>query len=276
MNLLTVNPTAFKLFGIEIQWYAIIIVSAIILVSWLASREAVRVGLREDDVVDLMLWALPIAIVGARLYYVIFEWEYYMQNPSEILAIRNGGLAIYGGLIAGGLVVYFFTRHRFISTWKFLDVAAPSVILAQGIGRWGNFMNQEAFGKVVSLEFLESLHLPSFIIENMYIDGKYRQPTFLYESVWNVLGFILLIILRRRPNFLKEGELALIYVAWYSFGRFFIEGMRTDSLMIGDVLRVSQLLSALLFIGAIGLMIFRRKQADIPFYDRTKGNTKKA
>ena len=276
MNLLTVNPTAFKLFGIEIQWYAIIIVSEIILVSWLASREAVRVGLREDDVVDLMLWALPIAIVGARLYYVIFEWEYYMQNPSEILAIRNGGLAIYGGLIAGGLVVYFFTRHRFISTWNFLDVAAPSVILAQGIGRWGNFMNQEAFGKDVSLEFLESLHLPSFIIENMYIDGKYRQPTFLYESVWNVLGFILLIILRRRPNFLKEGELALIYVAWYSFGRFFIEGMRTDSLMIGDVLRVSQLLSALLFIGAIGLMIFRRKQADIPFYDRTKGNTKKA
>lgn len=276
MNLLTVNPTAFKLFGIEIQWYAIIIVSAIILVSWLASREAVRVGLREDDVVDLMLWALPIAIVGARLYYVIFEWEYYMQNPGEILAIRNGGLAIYGGLIAGGIVVYFFTRHRFISTWKFLDVAAPSVILAQGIGRWGNFMNHEAFGKVVSLEFLESLHLPNFIIENMYINGKYRQPTFLYESVWNVLGFILLIILRRRPNFLKEGELALIYVAWYSFGRFFIEGMRTDSLMIGDVLRVSQLLSALLFIGAIGLMIYRRKQANIPFYDRTKGNFKKA
>lgn len=276
MNLLTVNPTAFKLFGIEIQWYAIIIVSAIILVSWLASREAVRVGLREDDVVDLMLWALPIAIVGARLYYVIFEWEYYMQNPGEILAIRNGGLAIYGGLIAGGIVVYFFTRHRFISTWKFLDVAAPSVILAQGIGRWGNFMNHEAFGKVVSLEFLESLHLPNFIIENMYIDGKYRQPTFLYESVWNVLGFILLIILRRRPNFLKEGELALIYVAWYSFGRFFIEGMRTDSLMIGDVLRVSQLLSGLLFIGAIGLMIYRRKQANIPFYDRTKGNLKKA
>lgn len=276
MNFFMVNPTAFKLFGIEIQWYAIIIVSAIILVSWLASKEAVRVGLKEDDVVDLMLWALPIAIVGARLYYVIFEWEYYMQNPGEILAIRNGGLAIYGGLIAGGIVVYLFTRHRFISTWKFLDVAAPSVILAQGIGRWGNFMNHEAFGKVVSLEFLESLHLPNFIIENMYIDGKYRQPTFLYESVWNVLGFILLIVLRRRPNFLKEGELALTYVAWYSFGRFFIEGMRTDSLMIGDVLRVSQLLSALLFIGAIGLIIFRRKQTNIPFYDRTKGRPKKA
>ncbi len=117
MMLLNVNPTAFTLFGIEIQWYAIIIVSAIILVSWLASKEAVRVGLREDDVVDMMLWALPISIIGARLYYVLFELDYYIENPGQILAIRNGGLAIYGGLIAGGLVIFFFTRHRFRSTW---------------------------------------------------------------------------------------------------------------------------------------------------------------
>lgn len=274
MNFLTVNPTAFKIFGIEIQWYAIIIVSAIVLVSWLASKEAERVGLREDDVVDLMLWALPISIVGARLYYVIFEWEYYAQNPGEILAIRNGGLAIYGGLIAGGIVIYLFTRHRFISTWKFLDIAAPSVILAQGIGRWGNFMNHEAFGGIVSRNFLESLYLPKFIINNMLIDGKYRQPTFLYESVWNVLGFIILILLRRKPNFLKEGEVALIYVIWYSLGRFFIEGMRTDSLMIGDVIRVSQILSVGLFVVAIGLMVYRRKNKDLAFYDRTKGKKK--
>lgn len=274
MMLLSVNPIAFNLFGIDIMWYAIIIVSAIILVSWLASKEAVKVGLREDDVVDLMLWALPISIVGARLYYVLFELDYYIENPGQILAIRSGGLAIYGGLIAGGLVVYFFTRHRFISTWKFLDVAAPSVILAQGIGRWGNFMNHEAYGEVVSRNFLESLHLPKFIIENMYIDGEYRQPTFLYESVWSVLGFVVLILLRRKPNFLKEGEVALVYVIWYSLGRFFIEGMRTDSLWIGDVIRVSQMLSGLLFIGAIGLLIYRRKKMDLPFYDRTKGDKK--
>ncbi|UDM81136.1 prolipoprotein diacylglyceryl transferase [Vagococcus fluvialis] len=272
--LLSVNPIAFNLFGIDIMWYAIIIVSAIVLVSWLASKEAVKVGLREDDVVDLMLWALPISIVGARLYYVLFELDYYIENPGQILAIRSGGLAIYGGLIAGGLVVYFFTRHRFISTWKFLDVAAPSVILAQGIGRWGNFMNHEAYGEVVSRNFLESLHLPKFIIENMYIDGEYRQPTFLYESVWSVLGFVVLILLRRKPNFLKEGEVALIYVIWYSLGRFFIEGMRTDSLWIGDVIRVSQMLSGLLFIGAIGLLIYRTKKMDLPFYDRTKGDKK--
>ncbi len=274
MKLLTINPTAFSLFGIDIQWYAIIIVSAIVLVSWLASKEAVKVGLREDDVVDLMLWALPISIIGARLYYVIFEWSYYVENPGEILAIRNGGLAIYGGLIAGGLVIYFFTRHRFISTWKFLDIAAPSVILAQGIGRWGNFMNHEAHGDIVSRGFLEALHLPNFIIDNMYIDGEYRQPTFLYESVWNVIGFIFLVFLRRKPNFLKEGELALIYVIWYSLGRFFIEGMRTDSLMIGDVLRVSQILSLVLFFGAIGLFVYRRKTQNLPYYDRTKGNKK--
>lgn len=274
MKFLTVEPTAFSLFGIDIQWYAIIIVSAIVLVTWMASREAVKVGLREDDVTDLMLYALPISIVGARLYYVIFELDYYIENPDQILAIRNGGLAIYGGLIAGGLVIYFFTRHRFISTWKFLDVAAPSVILAQAIGRWGNFMNQEAFGAIVSREHLENLHLPKFIINNMNIDGAYRQPTFLYESVWNVIGFIILIVLRRRPNFLKEGELALLYVIWYAFGRFFIEGMRTDSLMIGNIIRVSQILSGLLFIGAIGLLVFRRKKMDLPFYDRTKGDKK--
>lgn len=274
MMLLSVNPIAFNLFGIDIMWYAIIIVSAIVLVSWLASKEAVKVGLREDDVVDLMLWALPISIVGARLYYVLFELDYYIENPGQILAIRSGGLAIYGGLIAGGLVIYFFTRHRFISTWKFLDVAAPSVILAQGIGRWGNFMNHEAYGEVVSRNFLELLHLPKFIIENMYIDGEYRQPTFLYESVWSVLGFVVLILLRRKPNFLKEGEVALVYVIWYSLGRFFIEGMRTDSLWIGDVIRVSQMLSGLLFIGAIGLLIYRRKKMDLPFYDRTKGDKK--
>ncbi|MGO2083349.1 prolipoprotein diacylglyceryl transferase [Vagococcus sp.] len=268
--LATVNPTAFEIFGIAIQWYAIIIVSAIVLASYLASREAKRVGLREDDIVDFMLWAIPIAFVGARLYYVLFEWHYYIKHPLEILAFRNGGLAIYGGLIAGALVVYFFTQHRFISTWKFLDVLAPSVILAQAIGRWGNFMNHEAFGEVTTKTFLEKLHLPNFIIENMYIEGAYRQPTFLYESSWSLLGFIIIIILRRRTNFFKEGEIILTYVIWYSFGRFFIEGMRTDSLMLFNTLRISQVLSGILFVAAIGLFIYRRKTQTVPYYTRNK------
>ncbi len=276
MLLATIDPTAFHIFGIGIQWYAIIIVTGIVLVSWMATKEGMRVGLQENDVIDFMLWALPISIIGARLYYVIFEWSYYSQHPSQILAIRNGGLAIYGGLIAGAIVLYFYTKNRFINTWTFLDVAAPSVLLGQAIGRWGNFMNHEAFGEITTKAFLHKLHLPSFIINNMYIDGAYRQPTFLYESVWNLVGFIIIILLRRKKDFFKQGEVALSYVIWYSFGRFFIEGMRTDSLMAFGGLRVSELLSAILFVAAIVIFWYRRKNDNLPYYNRDKGDIKKA
>lgn len=270
-----INPVAFHLFGIAVYWYALIIVSGIVIAVWLSSREAVRVGLKSDDVFDFMLWGLPCAIIGARLYYVIFQWQDYVDNPLEIFLTRNGGLAIYGGLIGGGLALFFFTRHRFISTWTFLDIAAPSVILAQAIGRWGNFMNHEAYGPATTRSFLESLHLPTFIINNMNIDGIYHQPTFLYESTWDVLGFIVLILLRRKKQFLKEGEVFLSYLIWYSFGRFFIEGMRTDSLYAFGAIRVSQLVSLVLFFGAIATIIFRRKKEALPFYDREKGSLEK-
>lgn len=267
-----VNPIAFRLFGLEIHWYAIIIVTGIILAVRLSSKEAVRVGLKEDDVIDLMFWALPLSILGARIYYVLFEWEYFSQYPSQIFAIRNGGLAIYGGLIVGGIVTYVFTYYRLIPFWKFLDIAAPSVMIAQAIGRWGNFMNHEAFGPETTRHFLEKLQLPNFIIDNMYIEGAYRQPTFLYESMWNLIGFALLLWLRNKPKWLKEGEVALLYVMWYSFGRFFIEGMRTDSLWLFGVVRVSQLLSLLLFIGAGIFWWYRRKYVAPPYYDRKQGD----
>lgn len=263
-----IDPIAFRLFGLQIHWYAIFIVSGIAIAVYLSSKEAVRVGMKEDDVIDFIFWGLPIAIIGARLYYVIFEWRYYMENPGEIIAIWHGGLAIYGGLIAGIITLFFFTRSRFINMWTFLDIAAPSVILAQAIGRWGNFMNHEAYGPVTTEAFLEKLHLPRFIIDNMYIDGAYRQPTFLYESVWNVLGFVVLILLRRKKDFLKQGEVFLLYVAWYSLGRFFIEGLRTDSLYLFGAIRVSQLLSAVLFIGSLGLIWWRRRSDKLPFYRR--------
>lgn len=151
--------------------------------------------------------------------------------------------------------------------WLVLDIAAPSVIIAQAIGRWGNFVNQEAHGEATTKAFLEGIHIPDFIVNNMNIEGVYYQPTFLYESLWNVLGFILLLILRRRKNLLKRGEVALSYVLWYSFGRFFIEGLRTDSLMLAQTIRVSQLLSILLFVGAILLWIYRRKKyPENPYY----------
>jgi phosphatidylglycerol:prolipoprotein diacylglycerol transferase len=266
-----VNRVAFELFGLPIYWYAIIIVSGVIIAMWLSTREAVRVGLKPDDVTDFMLIGLPVSIIGARLYYILFDLQYYIDDPSQIFNIRSGGIAIYGALIAGGIWLYFFCQRNFISPWTFLDIAAPSVLLAQGIGRWGNFMNHEAFGAEVSRSFLESLYIPKFIIDNMYIDEAYRQPTFLYESVWNVIGFIVLIFLRKKTGLLKEGEVFLSYLIWYGFGRFFIEGMRTDSLYLFGDIRVSQALSALLFFGAIVLLIWRRKNQTLKDYNRSFG-----
>lgn len=265
-----INPIAFHLIGLPIHWYALIIVTGIVLAVLLASREAVNVGLKEEDITDFVLWALPLAFIGARLYYVLFEWPYYAQHPAEIIAIWQGGIAIYGGLISGAIVLFFFTRNRFIDTWQFLDVAVPGVLLAQAIGRWGNFANHEAHGRITTKAFLEGLHLPDFIIQNMYISGAYRQPTFLYESFWSLLGFLFLIGLRYYGRRLRLGDIACSYLMWYSFGRFFIEGMRTDSLMIGNVIRVSQVLSIVLFVGALVLFIVRHRQATTAFYTRTK------
>ncbi|EMF0205011.1 prolipoprotein diacylglyceryl transferase [Enterococcus hirae] len=266
-----IDRVAFNLLGIPIYWYALIIVSGIIIAMWLSSREAVRVGLKSEDVTNFMLWGLPLSIIGARLYYILFDLPQYIADPIQIFNIRSGGLAIYGGLIAGAITLYFFTKYHFISMWTFLDIAAPSVLLAQAIGRWGNFMNHEAYGPVTTRIFLENLHIPRFIIDNMYIEGFYRQPTFLYESVWSLIGFILLLFLRNKKHLLKKGEVLLVYVMWYSFGRFFIEGLRTDSLYFLGVIRISQLLSAFLFVGTIILFIWRRKKGNLPDYDRTFG-----
>lgn len=265
-----VNRVAFEFFGLPIYWYAIIIVSGIAIGLWLASRESLRVGLKEDDISNYMLWALPLAIVGARLYYVLFDLKPYLADPIQVFNTRSGGLAIYGGLIAALIVLVVYTRRNFIDPWLFLDVCAPSVILAQAIGRWGNFMNHEAFGGKTTEAFLSHLHLPQFIIQNMYIDGFYRQPTFLYESSWNVVGFLILICLRKYTQVFKTGEIFLSYVIWYSFGRFFIEGMRTDSLYLVANLRVSQLLSFVLFFGGIGLIWYRRRQ-NVKNYQRSLG-----
>lgn len=267
LQLGAIDPIAFSLGGLSVHWYGVIIASAVLLAIFLGTNESEKRGIKGDDIIDMMLWALPISIIGARIYYVIFEWRYYIQHPTEIIAIWNGGIAIYGGLIAGGLTVYWFTKKRGLPFWLVLDIAAPSVIIAQAIGRWGNFVNQEAHGEATTKAFLEGLHIPDFIVNNMNIEGVYYQPTFLYESLWNVLGFILLLILRRRKNLLKRGEVALSYVLWYSFGRFFIEGLRTDSLMLAQTIRVSQLLSILLFVGAILLWIYRRKKyPENPYY----------
>ena len=263
---LTINPIAFEIGGLQVRWYGIIIAFGIYLATTLADREATRKGYRKDFIIDLVFWAVPLGFVGARFYYILFEWQYYLANPAEIIQIWHGCIAIYGGVIAGAATVYWFTKKEKVSFALLLDILAPVVLLAQSIGRWGNFTNQEAHGEVTTRAFLEGLHLPNFIIEQMHINGAYYQPTFLYESLWSFVGVLILFYLRRRKG-VKVGEIAAGYLIWYSFGRFFIEGMRTDSLWMFNVIRISQLVSIVLFLLGIGLIIVRRRRVPaVPDY----------
>lgn len=245
---------------ITIYWYGVIIATGIFIGLYLATKEAERVGMKKDIPMDLLIWAAPIAILFARIYYVTFEWERYRGEPLwKLIAVWEGGIAIHGALIGAILTAIVFSRVRNISFWKLADIAAPSIILGQAIGRWGNFMNQEAHGGPVSEAFYENFmqYLPDFIVKQMCIDGVLYHPTFLYESVWNILVFVGLIVLRKYNPL--RGEVFLSYLMLYSVGRFFIEGMRTDSLMLFGIVRQAQLLSVVLIIVALFLIIYRRK-----------------
>lgn len=259
------NPIAFQGGPFTIHWYGVIIASGVVLALLLAVQEGKRQGIAEDDFYNYLLWALPTAIICARIYYVGFQWSYYAHHPSEIIAIWDGGIAIYGAIIGGFIVLLVYCHYRQISPWLMMDIIAPTLIMAQGIGRWGNFMNQEAFGVITTRAHLLAQHLPTWIINQMYIGGHYRMPTFLYESLWDLAGFALLMLIRHRQRLLRQGEVFLTYVMWYSCGRFIIEGMRTDSLMLGDI-RISQLLSVLFFIGAVIIWIVRRYRHNVPWY----------
>ncbi|MFS0888195.1 prolipoprotein diacylglyceryl transferase [Peribacillus frigoritolerans] len=250
------NPIAINLGPIQVHWYGLIIGFGVLLGLIIALRESERRGLDKEIFTDLILFAVPIAIISARIYYVIFQWEYYSQNPGDIIKIWNGGIAIHGALIGSVLTAIVFAKVKKVSFWKLVDIAAPSLLLGQAIGRWGNFMNQEAHGGEVTRSFLENMHLPEFIINQMYINGTYYHPTFLYESIWNILGVIILLSLRKVN--LRRGELFLTYVIWYSIGRYFIEGLRTDSLMLTESLRIAQVISIVLIAVAIALVIYRR------------------
>ncbi|MRG29489.1 MULTISPECIES: prolipoprotein diacylglyceryl transferase [Laceyella] len=278
-----IDPVAFKLGPFQVHWYGVIMGTAALLGLILAVREGERRGLDSDTILDMMLWILPSAIVGARLYYVLFEWEYYAMHPEDIVAVWKGGLAIHGGLIAAFLVGYIFVKKKNIDFLQLADIVIPSVLLGQAIGRWGNFINQEAHGGEVSRAFLEGLHLPDWIIEQMNIQGAYYHPTFFYESMWNLVGFGLLLLIRHFNP--RRGEVLFSYMIWYSLGRFFIEGLRTDSLtftgpdwlvsvmellwspmslmfdpgmMDGGNVRIAQLVSLILVLVGAFLIIWRR------------------
>ncbi|HDB4490048.1 TPA: prolipoprotein diacylglyceryl transferase [Staphylococcus aureus] len=260
-----IDPVAFNLGPLSVRWYGIIIAVGILLGYFVAQRALVKAGLHKDTLVDIIFYSALFGFIAARIYFVIFQWPYYVENPSEIIKIWHGGIAIHGGLIGGFIAGVIVCKVKNLNPFQIGDIVAPSIILAQGIGRWGNFMNHEAHGGPVSRAFLEKLHLPNFIIENMYINGQYYHPTFLYESIWDVAGFIILVNIRKH---LKLGETFFLYLTWYSIGRFFIEGLRTDSLMLTSNIRVAQLVSILLILISISLIVYRRIKYNPPLYSK--------
>ncbi|HEA6704588.1 TPA: prolipoprotein diacylglyceryl transferase [Staphylococcus aureus] len=260
-----IDPVAFNLGPLSVRWYGIIIAVGILLGYFVAQRALVKAGLHKDTLVDIIFYSALFGFIAARIYFVIFQWPYYVENPSEIIKIWHGGIAIHGGLIGGFIAGVIVCKVKNLNPFQIGDIVAPSIILAQGIGRWGNFMNHEAHGGPVSRAFLEKLHLPNFIIENMYINGQYYHPTFLYESIWDVAGFIILVNIRKH---LKLGETFFLYLTWYSIGRFFIEGLRTDSLMLTSNIRVAQLVSILLLLISISLIVYRRIKYNPPLYSK--------
>lgn len=260
------DRVALDLGFIQIYWYSIFIFIAMIVACTIIYREAKRRGIDDDTLINMTFSTVIFGIIGARLYYVVFNYPYYLQHPLEILEIWNGGLAIHGGIIFGLTSISIYCKKHTINTLRMLDIIVVGLIIGQAIGRWGNFFNSEAYGAITSLEKLQSQGIPQFIIDGMYIMGDYRQPTFFYESVGCVFGFLTMLIIRW-GKYLKRGNLTAFYLVWYGVLRFFIEGLRTDSLMIGPI-KMAQVVSIIFII--IGITIFvinlRRNKDDEYLY----------
>lgn len=241
-----IDRVAFSIFGIDIMWYAILIVTGIICGLKVAEVNSKFRGIDKEQVSNLLLYALPASIIGARIYYVAFEWQNYKGNFLSMINIREGGLAIHGAVIASILVVFFFSKYNKIDFRDLADICSPGLILGQAIGRWGNFINQEAHGGETTLPW------------GIIIEGKKYHPTFLYESLGNLIIFIFLMIYLRKYQ-KKKGEVFLLYLILYGILRFFVEGLRTDSLMFFG-LRIAQIVSIISVVVGIALFILNRKK----------------
>ena len=250
-------PSYFTVFGRNIYFYGVLIALGFLLAILYCGRRSRDFGIQADDFYHLMLWLIPLSIVGARLYFVLFRLDDYLADPISILKVHEGGLAIYGGVIAGVLCAVFVCRHKKIPLPAMLDLTVLGLLIGQIIGRWGNFMNREAFGAETTIFCRMGLTAP---------DGTtiYVHPTFLYESLWNLCCFLFLVWFTRKGKRQYDGQVALIYFFWYGLGRAWIEGLRTDSLYIGNTgIRVSQLLSLVLALAAgITLLLQSRKRHD--------------
>ena len=264
----SVNPPySFTVFGFEIYFYGVIIAAAFILAALFCARKAAEFGLTSDDLFDLVIWLIPACIVGARLYYVLFKLDYFIANPSKIFSVRDGGLAIYGGIIAGVITGIIWSRMKKIPVFAVGDLAAFGLLIGQAVGRWGNFINREAFGAVTDVFCRMGLTMPGQ--ETLYV-----HPTFLYESLWNLAGLIILCVLSKLGKRKYDGQFFWSYILWYGLGRAWIEGLRTDSLYIGSTdIRVSQLLAAVSALAALIVLIVNAKKAHKPedlFVNRKK------
>jgi phosphatidylglycerol:prolipoprotein diacylglycerol transferase len=259
---------AFEIFGLKIYWYGIIIALAFLAAVMLAVRSSRKFNLDPDNILDLVLFAAPAAIVGARLYYVILSWDQFKDNLLEVFNTRNGGLAIYGGVIGALIVAWIYSKKKKLSFLHIADFAMPYIALGQGIGRWGNFVNQEAYGTATTLPWRMNGSVPNEYLANLQqsLDpAKWGvHPTFLYESLLDIAVFAFLVLYRKKER--VKGEVLMLYLALYGAGRFLIEGLRTDSLMLGN-LRFSQILSLLLVIFGISMIVYlrlkNRREADV-------------
>lgn len=264
-NLTIDPPSYFTVFGFKIYFYGVIIALGFILGIVCCTRICARFGIKEDDMYDTILVIIPTAIIGARLYYVLFELDRYLANPAEIFALRDGGLAIYGGVIACIFALWLVCRHKKIPLPAMLDVIVFGLLIGQIIGRWGNFMNREAHGAVTEAFLKMGLQDAAGVV-------TYYHPTFLYESVWNLIGFIGLHLFSKKRKF--DGEVFLLYVAWYGLGRAWIEGLRTDSLYLFSTgIRVSQLVAIVSFLAAAGILawvLLKKKPAPDALYVNRK------
>lgn len=259
------SKVAFDFGILQIYWYSICILLGMGFGIFFILKEAKRKNINTEVAIDIIFYSIIWAVIGARLYYVIFNFDYYSKNIGEIFEIWNGGLAIHGGLIGGLLYVLYTTKRRKINIIKFLDISAPGVLIGQAIGRWGNFFNGEVYGKIVEKTFFTNLHLPDFITNGMYIEGAYREPLFLYESLINLVGFIILLIFRRR-KYIKEGQITGLYLVWYGITRFILEGMRDGefTLLIGNF-KVAQIVSVIMVLIGIFLLLFRFKTSKFEY-----------
>jgi len=260
---LVINPPRyFSVFGFKVYWYGVLLAAAIICAFIYCVKNAHKVGLTSDNLFDMLIICVPTAVIGCRVYYVVFNWSLYQDNFWDIFKLRDGGIAMYGGIIFAAIALYIYSRFKKIPFGAVLDSVAVGLLIGHSIGRWGNFMNREAYGTVTDLPWKMGLAVNG--------TTTYVHPTFLYEAIWTFLGFIVLHFYSKSRKRAFDGQLFLMYIAWYGFGRFMIEGLRTDSLFLfGTAIRTSQALgltSCILSLVFLAIIYNRKKRVPCVLY----------